>query len=121
MSSKFYFRFFTFCQLLLIFPIYGNSQNIFEKTNPSEKIKQEAIGIISSADYYNIDINQLKRTLSTSSTIEITIPIGDRRKTLLLEKTNILTPEYRLYTSSGKTLNTAKDTATNDSQFRGMS
>ncbi|MFT4536563.1 MAG: hypothetical protein ACI9P5_003939 [Saprospiraceae bacterium] len=107
MPNTFFHRVSLFFLLVIVIPIYGSAQNIVNKTIPSEKIKQEAFEVISTADYYHINIDQLKKILNSSKTIEITIPLDNRSKTILLKKINILTPEYRLYTSSGKTLNTA--------------
>lgn len=108
MLISIFLRVAVFCSLMFLFPIFSSAQNIFEKITPTKKIKNEAFAVLSAAEYYHLDISQLKKTLNTSGTIEISIPIGDRSKTLLLGKTNILTPEYQLYTSSGKTLNTAR-------------
>ena len=93
--------FLTFCTFSL------SSQNIIEKIEPSISMLMDAQNYVETAEYYDINISTLKSTLNNPGSIEIDIPIGRRSKTLVLEKFNILTPDYRLHTSSGQSYSTA--------------
>lgn len=89
-------------------PLSHSGQQIFEKINPATEILMEADVILSSVEFYQINTLELAKKLNTSETVELEIPIGNRNKIVQLEKTNILTPDYKLYTATGKTLNTAR-------------
>jgi len=89
-------------------PLSHSGQQIFEKINPDVGIVNEASEILSAVEFYQINMHEFSKKLNTTEKIELEIPVGDRTKTILLEKTNILSPDYRLYTGSGKTLNTAR-------------
>lgn len=103
-------KLYTIAFLLLHFLTINNSycQNVVDKAEVSASINVESNGILSSVDYYEINIDLIKRKLNYSGVIEIEIPFDKGSKILLLEKTNILAPEYKLYTSSGKILDSAR-------------
>jgi len=97
-----------FCFVLLALPEIQIAQDVFTKIVPDQKTLDEALSYVDKADYFMLDVDALKAKLNTEGTIEISVPFGNRVKTIQFTKTNILAPSYRLYTSSGKTLNTAR-------------
>jgi hypothetical protein len=84
-----------------------DAQQIFEKIDSDSEISGDANEYLSAVDFYQVDFSTLRKTLNNVGQIEIAIPVGDHIKSILFTKTNILTPDYRLHTSSGKTLNTS--------------
>lgn len=84
------------------------AQNIFEKITPSNEIILEADKYLEAVDHYQVNIKGFENKLNSTDKIEFNIPIGERVKTVIFEKTNILTPDYKLYTGSGKTFDTAR-------------
>ncbi len=102
------FRKILFLSIIFFISSHIQSQQIFQKATPNEATKVEAKKALAAIDYFDVNIQSLKKKLNTSSTIEIEIPLKSSSKTIVFEKTNILTPDYQLYTSSGKTLNTSR-------------
>ena len=84
------------------------AQQIFNKTTPKADILNDAATYLEAVDIYQVDIKELKAKLNTTDKIELKIPIGERIKTISMEKVNILSPDYRLFTGSGEKLNTAR-------------
>lgn len=87
------------------------AQKLFTKTKPGENALLEAQKVVSNIDYYTMDIRSFKKKANTQSGFEIDIPMDKGSKSIHFEKTNILTPDYRLYTSSGKELETSRNYA----------
>ncbi len=85
------------------------AQQIFEKIIPNSEIPNDADKVLRAVDYYQVDISQFKKSLNTRDKIEIDVPVRDKIKTVHFEKTNILSPDYRLYTATGQILNTARN------------
>ncbi len=95
-----------FLNLIIYSSLYA--QQIFKKTTPSPEISASADILLSAVDFYQVDMDELVKRLNTTEQLEINIPVGERTKTIYFEKTNILSPDYKLYSASGKTFDTAK-------------
>ena len=108
MSNFKVFKTFVFLIISCLIPISHSGQKIFEKTIPNAEMINNANEVLSAVEFYQVNIFELSKKLNTSEKIELEIPVGSRDKIIQLKKTNILTPDYRLYTASGKTLNTAR-------------
>ncbi|MEM9546578.1 MAG: M12 family metallo-peptidase [Bacteroidota bacterium] len=93
---------------VLFFVGSANAQEVFVQTTPESSIVNQANEILSEVDFYQVDIHALKNRLNTTGPIEVSVPIGHRPKIVHLQKTNILSPDYKLFTSSGQTLKTAQ-------------
>jgi|GEM_PF-4219799 len=96
-----------FISLFVISESY--SQSIIQIANVSDAIRADGIEILSKVDYYNIDIELLKQKLNTNGSVQLSIPRDNRLTTIDLQKVNILTSDYKLFTSSGATRESAND------------
>ncbi len=93
--------------LVLFLSPLAQSQNLVTRAEVSETIEKEGLSVLSAVDYYEIDIDQLRNRLNESQFVEFEIPATMGKKTISLEKVNILSDGYKLYTSSGKSIDTA--------------
>lgn len=108
MSGQNYYCIALFFLFACLSPQKASAQQVFQKVTPNTHILSEADKVLKSVEYYQTDIPLMKKKLNTSYDFEIVIPVGERVKTIIFEKTNILTPDYRLYTGTGKAMNTAQ-------------
>ena len=89
---------------LSLLTILINSQSIgqaiFNPIDPNPNLRTKANQLLKEANHFDVDLKLLYSTLNTTTEIEMDLPIGQKLKSFVLKKVNILTPDYKLYTSS---------------------
>lgn len=118
MSIQYYRRIILFFIASFCLPVMMEAQ-VFTKAVPPPQIGLEAATILSEVEFYDVNMDELKRKLNSSNKFEIDIPLGLRTKTITFEKTNILAPGYQLFTSSGKSFDTARKYAFYQGNIKG--
>ena len=98
--------------LILLFLLSNSilfSQEIFEIISPNARQQQSLIQSKRDQEinFYQVDVDQLKSQLNQQNEVSLTIPVGREIKNIVLQKVNILSPDYQLFTSSGKSYKTA--------------
>ncbi|MDF1697511.1 MAG: M12 family metallo-peptidase [Saprospiraceae bacterium] len=109
MVCAFYKRFLVVFLIVLSTIPEGFTQNIFTKIDPGVVIQNVADKIVAESEHYALDSDLLFRTLNQTGTINLNIPVDHQIKALQLQKVNILSPDYKLFTGSGKEFDTAKN------------
>jgi hypothetical protein len=100
-------RIFFVSAVLSFISVSLEAQQVFVKLDSDSEIIGDANEYLSAVDFYQVDISILRKTLNNAGEIKIAIPFRNQTKTILFKKINILAPDYKLHTSSGKILNTS--------------